>query len=98
MRAFYASLSSVLFFALASSCGSESPFDAQSHEHSQAIAFEDAQSRALLAFVNDAQTSVSILDESAGIDSRAANNIVRTREQSGAFESVAALDAVSYVG
>ena len=98
MRAFYASLSFVLFFALASSCGSENLFDAQSHEQSQAIAFEDAQSRALLAFVNDAQTSVSILDHDAGIDSRAANNIVRRREQSGAFENIAALDAVSYVG
>ncbi|MCP4503203.1 MAG: hypothetical protein GY822_24975 [Deltaproteobacteria bacterium] len=67
----------------------------------------DAQDQAVLLLVNDEATDFFRLDEGAALNARAARNIIAERDGEDAlfgtdddhlFESIAALDAVSYVG
>ncbi|HWB76682.1 MAG TPA: hypothetical protein VG755_17070 [Nannocystaceae bacterium] len=56
----------------------------------------DAEIAGVLAVVN--ALSVQELDDDVGLDRRAADGIVAQRDDDGAFEDLAALDAVPYVG
>jgi phosphatidylserine/phosphatidylglycerophosphate/cardiolipin synthase-like enzyme len=55
--------------------------------------------RGVLALVNDRTVTVDELDHAAGLSSRVARNIIAHREgPDGAFDTLAELDAVPYVG
>jgi endonuclease/exonuclease/phosphatase family metal-dependent hydrolase len=60
------------------------------------IAEGTPEARAILELVNDA--SFDVLDDDVGLDRRAAQAIVDAREKNGDFETLAELDAVSFVG
>jgi hypothetical protein len=89
----------------ASACAVEAP---PSEATSRGAAdLSEGEAAALLAFVNYPGTTRALLDDTVGLDSRAAENIVRHRDGADAevlnadddpFDDVAELDAVSYVG
>jgi hypothetical protein len=53
---------------------------------------------ALLRFVNDASTTVDVLDVQVMLDSRAAKNIIAHRDGGDRFDSIDEVDAIAYVG
>jgi len=55
---------------------------------------DDTRARAILGLVNDSTTTFALLDVDVGLDSRAARGLVDGRP----FDSLDAIDAVSYVG
>ena len=54
------------------------------------------EARAILRVASE--SALAVLDDDAGLDRRAATGIVDARERSGAFETLAQLDAVPFVG
>jgi phosphatidylserine/phosphatidylglycerophosphate/cardiolipin synthase-like enzyme len=89
-------------------CGAPAPgeesWDATS---SSAVAEGSPEAQAVLALVNDASVDVAELDDGAGLDGRAADGIIAHRNgadgvvasaDDDAFDTIAELDAVPYVG
>ena len=58
------------------------------------IPMESDRDTAMLALVNDVATTFELLDDTVGLDRRAAENIIAARP----FATIAQLDAVAYVG
>lgn len=99
-----------LAFTLSLACVAESPEPAREEAAPESARVMEEGSRealGVLAFVNDAATTLSVLDVDAALDSRAAKSIVAHRDgadgvhgtkDDDAFGSVQELDDVKYVG
>lgn len=113
----FAALSIALSLALAAAgCGAPSPEDeaapvqpaddAESQDDVE-LAGDTAEALTVLEFLNDAGTTFEMLDEAAGLDSRAAENLIAHRDgqdlvagtaDDDLFESLDEVDAISFVG
>jgi phosphatidylserine/phosphatidylglycerophosphate/cardiolipin synthase-like enzyme len=106
----YATVLTFLIFLGACGINSPSPTDSSELEVSLAdlgLLNGSPEARAVLSLVNDPQTTFETLDITAGLDRRAAANIVAYRAgpdgiepsaDDDRFDTIEALDAVAYVG
>lgn len=100
---------SLLPILLLSGCGATTP--ATSADPADALDLQvsdaSAEARAVLGFLNDEGTDAALLDGQVGLDSRAAKNLIAHRDgadglaataDDDAFDTIAEIDAVKYVG